>query len=109
MNGRMRYLYLLLLVGCAHHSFDDDGTGMDSGAPMPDGGSKPFPMLDGGTNGDDGSMTMDGGSPTDSGVVVDAGQKLLGPPCSHGAGFVAWKFHYANNSTSKITDVYSLP
>jgi hypothetical protein len=33
---------------------------------------------------------------------------LLGPACTRGPGFVAWRFHY-DGSTSKITDVYSLP
>lgn len=59
-----------------------------------------FPALD---------ASDDTSSSSDASQSQDSGQKLLGPPCSHGKGFVAWKFHYANNSTSAITDVYSLP
>jgi hypothetical protein len=91
---------------------DDGGTigdasktdgGKDAGPT--DGSSADATTLDGASTGD-GSITSDGGVVVDAGK--DSGPPLLGPPCTHGPGWIAWKFHY-NNSTSAITDVYSLP
>jgi hypothetical protein len=105
----MRVFFLLALVGCANSGFADDDMMMTDADPSGDGGKpKIGPLYDGGSDSggtDDGSMGSDG-SASDAGA--DAKQNLLGPACTHGAGFVAWKFHY-NGSTSKITDVYSLP
>lgn len=103
------------VVACATRvGFDDPSAaadaGGDDGAPGHDGGlGKDSGSNDGGAGGD-ASSSNDGGNADGSGVV-DAGKdssSLLGPPCSHGPGFVAWKFHY-KGSTSAITDVYSLP
>ena len=101
------------LIHCASHVVFDDGSngdgGPSDGGPTTDGA----PNKDGGV-GNDGAAGNDGGG-SDSGTLdasaadsSDASPPLLGPPCSHGPGFVAWKFHY-NGSTSAITDVYSLP
>jgi hypothetical protein len=59
----------------------------------------------------DGGSSSDGGTSDGGGGALDAGKdggSLLGPPCTRGPGFVAWKFHY-QGSTSASTDVYSLP
>lgn len=84
-------------VGPLGDGGDDGGGGDSDGGGGSDGGS-----------GSDGGGSSDGGGGVDSGVK-DSGSNLLGPPCSRGKGWVAWRFHYANNSTSAITDVYSLP
>lgn len=107
---------VLALGGCAMNAGfrqDDGGPGDDGGAPTDaskkDGASDSGPTTDAsvgdGSTSDDGSTT-DGSSSVDAGK--DSGPPLLGPPCTHGPGWIAWKFHY-NGSTSAITDVYSLP
>lgn len=78
----------------------DSGAGNDA---TTDGGAG----NDGGS-GNDAATPTDGGTGNDGGVKLDSGPPLLGPPCTHGPGFIAWKFHY-NGSTSASTDVYSLP
>ena len=100
------------LIHCANHVvFDDPATNGDGGA------MDASPLHDGAPRNDSGAGNNDAGSGVDSGSSIidassvdssDASPPLLGPPCSHGPGFVAWKFHY-KGSTSAITDVYSLP
>jgi|GEM_PF-6082033 len=98
------------LIHCANHvAFDDTVTGdagPSDGAPGKDGGlaSKDGAANDTDSGGGD-SGVSDASSLADS---SDASPPLLGPACTHGAGFVAWRFHY-KGSTSAVTDVYSLP
>lgn len=92
---------------------DDGGPGTDDAATSSDAG-KTDGAKDGGPTATDATVPDDGGSlpPSDGGGADAAkdsgGPPLLGPPCTHGPGWIAWKFHY-NGSTSAITDVYSLP
>lgn len=98
----------LVFLGCAHHTYADDDALGDAGG-SETGKPNIGPQFDGGADsGSSDASTDDDGGTTTTDAGGDAKQNLLGPPCSHGAGFVAWKFHY-NGSTSKITDVYSLP
>ncbi|HEX7604197.1 MAG TPA: hypothetical protein VF316_21410 [Polyangiaceae bacterium] len=85
----------LTLDGAGNDGSNDGATAKDASA-----GNDATAPGDGGPSGD--------GSSGDGSVKVDSGPPLLGPPCTHGAGWIAWKFHY-NGSTSASTDVYSLP
>ena len=111
------FLALSFLAACANSTgrfADEDGGGdadltVDGAGPGKDGGT----ANDGsagndGSSGTDATSSNDSGSSNDGSVKIDSGPPLLGPPCTHGAGWIAWKFHY-NGSTSASTDVYSLP
>jgi hypothetical protein len=127
----MRRLWILLLcAGCAR-AMGGDATGhgldggnhkiFDGGSGKGDGGSGKGGAGDGGSGGggdagvggnnDAGVGGSDaglgGGDLAISGGAPDLPSSKI--PCTHGAGFVAWRFHYDQNSTSSILDVYGLP
>jgi hypothetical protein len=103
---------VLVLVGCARPASSHDRS--DGGRPSLPGvgptGHSDLGLLDGGVL-DPGFDAAGGGLDAAYADFASSGLGDLGSMggCTHGPGFVAWRFHYGPSGTNAILDVYNLP